>query len=208
MVINNIMIINYWENFERESDIESGNSMLDLIIFSCNKEGKDYLSISIPERFKYLSIFMDPILETEYVNFEHINNKSNIFSSKSEDKFYYDISYGNLVKFIEIHESLLNCPKAINIIYKSGDVYYTDRLIKIKKIFKDINWTNVLLEHNKRKNIPVFIYNKIINFTIGSCEKIEENNFKFYPDSFSIISQNFYINGVIDSLCDYDIVLC
>ena len=68
------MIINYWENFNRESDIESGNIMLDLITFSANKEGKDYIQLSEKDRIKYVNIFLNNILETEHYMFEHIIN--------------------------------------------------------------------------------------------------------------------------------------
>ena len=200
------MIINYWENFNRESDIESGNIMLDLITFAAKKEGEDYIHLLEKNRIKYVNIFLNNILETEHYMFEHIRDKMNIYSSKGDDKFYYDISHGSLTEFIEVHEILETCPKLIKIIYKSGDVYYTDRLVKIKKLYKNINWKDVLIEHNKRTNIPSFIYNKIINFTIGN-EILEKSSYKFYSDSFSIISQNFYINCVIDSLYDYDIVI-
>jgi len=50
------MIVNYWENFERESDIETGEKLLELIVYASKREGKIYSFLEYNDRVKYVNI--------------------------------------------------------------------------------------------------------------------------------------------------------
>jgi hypothetical protein len=197
------MIVNYWENFERESDIETGEKLLELIVYASKREGKIYSFLEYNDRVKYVNIFLRKLETTEYHMFEHLDNKNYIYYNECHDNFFYDNSNGQLSSFIQVHEAEIpNLPLGLNIIYKTGNTFYTDRLVKFKNN-KNIDWSDIINQNIKRKPLPLFIYHKINNFDIKNLD-ICRSSFKLYPESFSIISQNFYINGVIDSMYTMD----